>query len=159
MNADVKTSLITRLSDTHTATREILNEVDLERNVFSNWRIRDLIGHIATWDRILTNALEAYIDGSQFIVIHDWEKEEVDFNNRAVLEQSKLSEEKLLDEWEQAHKDFVSAIREMPMEKFSGDYVYPWADESGNIVSLVEIMIEHNAEHLEELAKAIEEKN
>lgn len=159
MNADVKISLLTRLSKTHTATRDILNEVDLEICVFSdtNWRIRDILGHIATWDRVLANALKAYIDGSQFVVILDWDKEEVEFNNRAVLEQSKLSPEGLIDEWEQAHIDFKDAISEMPLEKFSGDYVYPWADERGDIVTLVEIMIDHNTGHLEEIAKAIEE--
>ncbi len=159
MNVDVKTSLLTRLSETHTATREILNGVDLEICVFSdtNWRIRDILGHIATWDRVLANALKAYIDGSQFVVILDWDKEEVEFNNRAVLEQSKLSPEELIDEWEQAHKDFKDAISEMPLEKFCGDYVYPWADEGGDIVTLVEIMIDHNTGHLEEIAKAIEE--
>ena len=87
MNADVKTSLLTRLSETHTATREILNEVDLEICVFSdtNWRIRDILGHIATWDRVLANALKAYIDGSQCVVILDWDKEEVVKNIKKVL--------------------------------------------------------------------------
>jgi len=158
VNADVKTSLLTRLRETHTATREILNGVDLEISVFSdtNWRIRDILGHIATWDRVLANALKAYIDGSQFVVIHDWDKEEVEFNDRAVLEQSKLSEKGLIGEWEQAHKDFKDALSEMPLEKFSGDHVYPWADERGDIVTLVEIMIDHNTGHFEDIAKAIE---
>ena len=159
MNADVKASLLTRLSETHTATREILDGIDLEICVFSDtdWRIRDILGHIATWDRILANALKAYIEGSQFVVIHDWDKEEVEFNHRAVQEQRKFSTEGLTDEWEQAHKEFIDALSAMPLEKLSGDYVYPWADERGDIVALVEIMIDHNAGHLEDIAKAIEE--
>jgi hypothetical protein len=159
MNVDVKTSLLTRMSKTHSSTREILAEVDLEICVFpvTNWRIRDILGHIATWDRVLANALKAYKEDSQFVVIQEWDNEEVEFNNRAVLEQSKLSAEALVDEWEQAHKDFKDALSEMPLEKFFGDYVYPWADEQGDIVSLVEIMIDHNAGHLEDISRAIEE--
>ena len=159
MNNDVKTSLPTRLSDTHIATREILNEVDLDTCVFpdTKWRIRDIIGHIATWDRILAKALGAFMDGSQYIIIHDWDKEEVEFNNRAVIEQGKLSDEDLLDEWKLAHSDFMDAIRETPFEKLFGDYVYPWADERGDIFTLVEIMIDHNTGHQEEIVKAIEE--
>jgi hypothetical protein len=159
VNADVKTSLLTSLSDTHTATREILKDADLEICVFSdtNWRIRDIIGHIATWDRILAKSLKAYIKDSQYVVIHDWDKEEVEFNNRAVLEQSKLSEEDLILEWEHAHKDFIDALSVMPLEKLTGDYVYPWADERGDIVTLVEIMIDHNTGHLDDISKAIEE--
>jgi hypothetical protein len=91
------------------------------------------------------------------VVIHDWYKEEVEFNNRAVLEQSKLSEENLVLEWERAHKDFIDAISAMPLEKLTSDSVYPWADEHGDIVTLVEIMIDHNTGHLEDITKAIEE--
>jgi hypothetical protein len=159
VNTDVKTSLLTRLRETHRATREIVDGVDLEICVFSDadWRIRDVLGHIATWDGILAKALNAYIDDSQFVVIHDWDKEEVEFNDRAVLEQRKLSADALIDEWEQAHKGFRDALSAMPLEKLSGDYVYPWADEQGDIVALVEIMIDHNAGHFEDIAKAIEE--
>ena len=42
----------------------------------SNWRIRDILGHIATSDRTLANALKAYIDSSQSVVMDDWDKED-----------------------------------------------------------------------------------
>lgn len=159
MNADVKTSLLTRLIETYTATHEIINGVDLETCISSDtdWRIRDTLGHMATWDRVLANALKAYIDGGQFVVIQDWDKEEVEYNHRAVQEQSKLSTQDLLAEWEQAHKDFKDALNAIPLEKFSGDYVYPWADEHGDIPTLVEIMVDHNTEHLAEITKTIAE--
>ncbi len=159
MNAEVKTSLLTRMSKTHNSTREIIAGVDLEMIVFSDtkWRIRDILGHVATWDSVLANALKAYKEDSQFIVIQEWDKEEVQYNDRAVLEQSKLTAEELVDAWEQAHKDFKDALSELPLEKFSANYVYPWADEQGDIVTLVEIMIDHNSGHLEDLARTIGE--
>jgi hypothetical protein len=161
VNIDLKTSLLTRLRETHTNTRDILNRVDLEAKVSadSDWRIRDILGHIATWDGILAKALSAYLEGSQYVVIQDWDQEEVEFNRRAVQEQSKLPAAELIEQWQQAHKDFAAALAGTPPEKLSGEYVYPWADERGDIVTLVEVMIEHNSDHYQEIARAAGKNN
>ena len=115
MNANVKTNLISRLSETHVVAREILKGIDLEVKVFSekSWRIRDVLGHIATWDRILAKALRAYADGSQYIVIHDWDKEELEFNKRDI----RLIEKKL-DDLVFEYEDLRNEMKRRNLAKF-----------------------------------------
>ncbi|MBL7161682.1 MAG: DinB family protein [Anaerolineales bacterium] len=152
MSAEEKKRLIELLVETHLATRTTLDEVDLELVVYADtgWRIRDLVGHIATWDREVAKSLRTYQGGSEYL-ISDLDETEVDYNERAVVEQRKLSTQEIIDEWERAFDELRKAVQEMPIDRFPGDMLYPWGDERGTIATLVEYMIEHAVEHQEEI--------
>ena len=155
MTTKDKIRLIDLLTETHSATRAVLEGIDLEMGVYKDgdWRIRDVLGHVATWDRETAKSLRAYMKGSEYIIPN---LEEDDFNQKAVLEQRKLTTEDILTEWEQAHEDLKSAVEEIPLDKFPGDFRYPWGDERGSITQLVDYFIEHDAEHRDEIEKAVQ---
>ena len=44
-----------------------------------------------------------------------------------------------------------------PPDQFPGDLLYPWGDERGSIAELVEFIVEHDAEHRDEIVKAVQE--
>ena len=56
MTTEIKQRLIDLLTATHSATIKLLEGVDLETRIYteSGWRIRDILGHIAGWDRQAT---------------------------------------------------------------------------------------------------------
>ena len=155
MSAEEKKRLIDRLTEAHHALHRMLDEVDLEIPVYkdSGWRVRDIVGHVATWDREVATSLRAYQEGAEYI-IPDLDEEEVDYNKKAVQEQRKLSVEQLLGEFQQAHDEFRNAIQDIPEDRFPGDLLYPWGEERGDITTLVEYMIDHAVEHRDEIAKA-----
>jgi hypothetical protein len=155
MTTKDKIRLIDLLTETHSATRAVLEGIDLEMRVYKDgdWRIRDVLGHVATWDRETAKSLRAFKEGSEYI-IHDLIED--DFNQKSVLEQRKLTTEDIFTEWEQAHEDLKSAVKEIPLEKFPGDFRYPWGDERGSITQLVDYFIEHDAEHRDEIEKAVQ---
>ena len=158
MSVEEKIRLIDSMTEAHLALRKVLDETDLGMSVYkdSGWRVRDILGHVATWDREVAKSLRAYQAGSEYI-IPDLDDEEVDYNERAVQEQRKLSAEQILDEFETAYEEFRSAIQEIPVDRFPGDLLYPWGDERGDIATLAEYMIEHAVEHRDEIAKAVQE--
>ena len=158
MSVEEKIRLIDSMTEAHLALRKVLDETDLGMPVYkdSGWRVRDILGHVATWDREVAKSLRAYQAGSEYI-IPDLDDEEVDYNERAVQEQRKLSAEQILDEFETAYEEFRSAIQEIPVDRFPGDLLYPWGDERGDIATLAEYMIEHAVEHRDEIAKAVQE--
>jgi hypothetical protein len=158
MSAEEKKRLIEKLSEAHFALRQMLDEIDLEIPVYkdSGWRARDILGHVATWDREVAKSLRAYLGGSEYI-IPDLDEEEVEYNERAVKEQRKLSAEQILNEFEKAYGEFKEAIQEISVNQFPGDLLYPWGDERGDIATLVEYMIEHAVEHRDEITKAVQE--
>lgn len=154
MSVDVKAYLLEKLTEAHSATRAILEGVDLEMRVYTDtdWRIRDILGHITTWDREVTKSLRAFLAGTEY-VIPDLDEDE--FNQKSVLEQRALSTQQIQVEWEQARDDFEEAVRELPYDQFHGDMLYPWGDERGSIAQLIEYMIEHDDEHRDEIVRAI----
>jgi hypothetical protein len=154
MSVGDKKYLMEKLTEAQSATRAILKGVDLEMRVYTDtdWRIRDILGHIATWDREVTKSLRAFLAGTEY-AIPDLDEDE--FNQRSVLEQRQLSTQQIQVEWEQARDDFKEAIREIPSDRFPGDLLYPWGDERGSITQLVEYMIDHDDEHRDEIVKAI----
>ncbi|MFC1996280.1 DinB family protein [Chloroflexota bacterium] len=152
-----KNYLVDRLTETHSAIRTVLKGIDLELLVYSDtdWRVREILGHIATWDREATKSLQAFNRGTEYF-IPDINGEETDFNQQAVSEQRKLSTPQIVAKWDQAREDFKTAIREIPTDQFPGDLLYPWGNERGSIAQLVEYMIEHDEEHRDEILKAIQ---
>jgi hypothetical protein len=158
MSAKEKKHLLEKLTETHRATRVLLDSVDLEMPVYKDtgWRVRDIVGHLATWDQEVAKSLKTYQTGSEY-VIPDIDDDETDYNENAVLEQQKLSTQQILNEFEQAHDELRKAVEEMPTDRFPGDMLYPWGNERGNIAQLVEYMLEHAVEHQDEIKKAMQE--
>jgi uncharacterized damage-inducible protein DinB len=158
MSAKEKKHLLESLTEAHLSTRVVLDEVDLEMQVYQEegWRVRDIVGHIATWDREIAKSLRAYQAGSEYLT-PDLDEEEVEFNERAVLEQQKLSTQQILNEFETAYDEFKKALQEIPDDRFPGELLYPWGDERGDIATLVDYMVEHAIEHRDEIKKAMQE--
>jgi uncharacterized damage-inducible protein DinB len=142
------------LKESHSATHALVEGVDPEIRVYKeqDWRIRDILGHIATWDREVTKSLNAFRLGEEYF-IPDLEEDE--FNERAVLERKKLTYQQVLMEWEEAREDFIEAIQRIPLDQFQGNLLYPWGDERGSIQELVAYMVEHDEEHRDEMKEAI----
>jgi hypothetical protein len=156
MSVEEKKRLIDLLTESLSATRATVQRIDPEIRVYTDpdWRVKDILGHLATWDRQVVKSLRAYQTGSEYS-IPDMGEGEVDFNQQAVLEQRALTSEQVYVEMEQAREDFKQTVNEMPLEKFPGDLLYPWGGERGSIAQLVEYMVEHDAEHREEIRRAI----
>ena len=158
-----KSYLIDLLTETHSNLRELVAAVDPEMPVYADgdegasWRIRDILGHIATWDLEAARSLRAYRAGGVYLTPDFDEHEENDFNQRAIAEQRKLTTRELLAEWEREREEFKEAVQDIPDDQFHGDLLYPWGDERGTISYLVDYMVEHAVEHRDEIAKAIEE--
>ena len=156
MNDDKK-FLQEKITGSHSAILATLEGVDLEQRIHtgSDWRIRDILGHIATWDREVTKSLVAYLNGSEYS-IPNLDEDETDFNGLAVAEQRKLSTQDIVAEWQGAREDLKSVVGDIPAERFPGDLLYPWGDERGSIAGLVDFTFEHDEEHREEIIKAVQ---
>ena len=150
----VQKALMDNLREVRSATRALLEGVDPESMVYEDpdWRIRDILGHIAAWDREVTKSLQAFRAGEEYSID---DLEEDDFNQQSVLEQRKLTYPQVVAEWEQARADFIEAVQEIPPEQFPGDLLFPWGDERGSVQTLVEYMLEHEKEHRDDILAAI----
>ena len=157
MNIEHKENILTRLSDSHTELEQALEGLDLDLVIHpdTGWCIRDILGHIATWDRVLIHTIQTFLEGSEY-VIPGMVGDETDYNARRVVEQRKLSSSKILTEWNQAREDFITIVQQIPTDKFFDELAFPWGDERGSVSVMIEYMIEHNGEHQAEISQAVQ---
>jgi len=157
VSAKEKKRMLDNLTEAHLSLRETLDKADLEVHAYddASWRIRDIVGHIATWERVVAKALRTYLSGSEYVVPNP-ETYEDEYNENKVLEQQHLSPQQILAEFEFAQDEFKTAIEETPVDRFPGDLLYPWGDQRGDIATMVEEMIEHIYEHQDEIKKAVQ---
>jgi hypothetical protein len=155
MNRSEKQDLVNKLAASHATTQKIIEGIDLETRIYIDtaWRIRDILGHIATWDREAIKSLQAFLEDSEYFIPDLGD--ESDFNEQAVTEQRTLSNQELIADWNQAREEFKKVIDDIPADQFPGDVLYPWGDERGPIALLVDYMVEHDEEHRSEILKAI----
>ncbi len=61
MSIKQKQIIINRLGESHVKLEGILDALDLDMVIHpeTDWRIRDILGHIATWDRVLIRSIKS----------------------------------------------------------------------------------------------------
>jgi len=152
MTKEIKEKIILRLAETHDSLEKTIEGLDLDLVIHADtdWRIRDILGHIATWDRVLIRAIQSFLAGSEY-VIPGMVGDETDYNQEKVLEQRKLPTEEIYQEWNKARNDFINAVQSTPADKFSAELAYPWGDERGSLAVMIEYMVDHDGEHQEEI--------
>lgn len=155
MITEDKERLLNLLAGSHSDVHATVEGIDLELPVHSDtgWRIREIVGHLAIWDREVVKSIRAFQAGTEYSIP---DLDEDAFNREAASAQHKLTAQQVLAEWDNARDDFITAVEELSPDQLHGEFLYPWGDERGNIVLLVEYMVEHDAEHRDEIVKAIE---
>jgi len=148
-----KTHLIKKLTESHAATQGILENVDLELLVYPEpaWQVRDILWHIAVWDRQVAKSIQAFLAGGEYAIP---EFEEDQFNNAAFQDGRDLSPDELLTECDRARTEFQQAVERVPEDQLSTKFLYPWGDESGDVAQVVKDMLEHDEEHRSEITAA-----
>ena len=154
MIAEDKEHLLKLLTESHSGLHTTIDGIDPERRIYqdSDWRVRDIISHIDTWIRQVEKSLRAYHAGTEYAIPN---LEEDAFNEQSVQVQRALSAQQVYQGWEQACADVIDALQGIPLDLFPGDLLYPWGDERGTIAGLVEFLIDHDAEHRDEIVKVI----
>ncbi|MGB5845663.1 MAG: DinB family protein [Anaerolineales bacterium] len=153
MSSAQKTHLLDLLAESHSSTQEVLKKVGLDLQVYMDlvWRVRDILWHIAVWDRQTTNSILAFENGGQY-AIQDFD--EGVFNEAAFKEGREFTQDQVLEESNQARLEFQHAVQKFPLDQLDSQLLFPWGDEQGDVAKLVKYMIEHDNEHRAEIIAA-----
>ena len=153
MSSTQKTDLVDLLARSYSATQALLDKIELDFVVYENpvWQVRDILWHIAVWDRQVTKSIQAFLAGSEYAIP---EFEEDQFNNAAFQDGRDLSPDELLTECDRARTEFQQAVERVPDDHFRTEFLYPWGDESGDVTQVVKEMLEHDEEQRSEFIAA-----
>lgn len=142
------------LDNSQNELRAMIKGVNLEMSAQEDgsWQIRDVIAHLAVWDQEVVKSIIAFKEGKEYYIPHFNEDA---YNSKATLKMRGLNNQEVVDEWEQAREDFVTVVGELSVEQLTGEMLYPWGDERGDVTLLVKYMCEHDEEHGIEIQDAI----
>jgi hypothetical protein len=131
-----------------------LRDVD-ERAVVheeSGWRVQDLLGHLAAWEREALAAIQAFTENERYTLGDEYQLDL--YNEENYLKRKSYDAAQCRMDWGMVRRDLQFAIYEVPDDRFFDAIRFPWGAE-GTIAELVEDMVKHEEEHLGEIVAGI----
>jgi len=149
-NKSQLTELVAYIDSVRKKMEAVLEETDPSQEICPGWTIKDLIGHIAAWEIVIHKAIEAFSAGDPpyFLAEQDFDI----FNQSAVDFRRTWTLEKVIQEWREVRKALRGTIQDLDPGRLEEDLVLPWGSER-TLAELIEIIGEHESEHLEAVQK------
>ena len=136
--------LIARLDEARAILRQAIARFDPLEEIYPDWKVKELISHVAGWDDAVIESFRAHMDGNPPGT--PAAKGIDNYNSQTVLERRSLSLEHILGEWEATRQVLRKIILEMPSDRFDAPLVLPWGP-TGTVAEVCEVFIEHELEH------------
>jgi hypothetical protein len=143
-----KDRLMALLASSRHKTLAALRDYDDFAMIYSDsqWRLKDILSHIAVWEREALAALQAFHEkDSAYQVEPDLDIEE--YNQRTVSERKPFYPAQVRMDWAMVRRELQFAVSQISAERMSEPFAIPWHEE-GTVSQLIEKLVEHEAEHL-----------
>jgi hypothetical protein len=144
------TVLLAEIDQVRTGMGKVVQEIDTKLMIYPGWTIKEMIAHITAWEVVIQKAFQAYIAGDPpyFLREQDFDI----FNEEAVDFRSSWSLEQVLQEWRDVRKNLINTIHKLKETDLLVEMVLPWGSER-TVAELIEIIGEHEGDHMEETIK------
>ncbi len=148
MSIPDRNTLINRLSETRLIIENILPEIDVHKEIYPGWNIKDLLAHMSGWDEVVVDALRAYLDDRQTPAapIHSLDQ----FNDSSVSSRKDMDFEQVISEWRLTRQQLCKVIEQLPESKLSSPVAVPWGGKP-TVTDLVDIFYEHEESHTQDI--------
>ena len=144
--------LIHRLEEARSQIEALLPQAKqhLDKEIYPQWRLKEFLAHMSGWDNAVIASLRAHAGGQEPGT--PAERGINAYNAQTVSTREALDYEHIHREWTQTREILKQALYELSDDKYLQPLVFPWG-ESGSIAYLIEIFIDHEEHHAEELRR------
>jgi hypothetical protein len=151
--ADSKTKLLQKLQRSREAMRQIIERIDPHREIYPQWRIHEMLAHLAGWDEAATTCLTRHLKGSpaQPIATQGIDS----YNMHSIRSRAALNRSQIIQEWEFEREKLKGAIRGLSSAQLQDVTVYPWGGR-GTLLNLIKGIIAHENEHAREIEQMLD---
>lgn len=148
-------AIIDQTSESQATMLRIVERIDPEQKVYPEWKIKQVLAHLAGWDEATTASLRSFLrGGTPDLVAHQG----VDvYNANSVSTRDELPMEHIIREYKLERQKLHDALRELKEEQLDTVIIYPWGYE-GSIERLIRNMAIHEANHAEEIEDVLDGK-
>jgi len=141
--------ILTRLAESRRALHQAiqgLSEEEMTRvQVEGVWTIKDVLGHIASWEETCMEPLRCYADGGPFEVeaIEDY----TTWNDEQSARKQDVPLDVILDELAAIRQALVAAASRLSAEQWEQQVPFSWGGE-GTIAEMLDVFYRHELEHV-----------
>jgi hypothetical protein len=129
---------------------EVVEKTDPGLEIFPGWTTREVIINITSWEIVIDKAITAYLAGDPPYFLHEQDFDI--FNQESIEVRSSRSREDVVKEWKEVRKALNKTILKLKETDLPIELVLPWGSERP-IYELLEIIGEHESEHMEDVIK------
>src|SRR5215207_8005522 len=113
------------------------------------WSVKDVLAHIAYWERYAVDTLHAIARGETPNLVAD---DETERNNASVVAQYyQRSLSAVISDWQQAREDLLDAIENLEDADLNDPDRFPWSDGRSLLDRLAGNSFGHEQEHIEQI--------
>ena len=142
---DMLAKLAESRRDLHRATQGLSEEEMTLVQVEGVWTIKDVLGHIASWEEICLEPLRPYADGNPFQVgdVKDY----LLSNEGLAARKQDTPLGAILDELDAIRQELAATASKLSVEQWEQSVIFPWGDE-GPVAEMLDELYQHELEHV-----------
>ena len=140
--------LLERMDETRSKIETLLPKVDVRKEIYPGWTIKELLGHMTGWDDATIDSLRAHISGGTPSVPAIRSLDE--YNSTTVSSRKDLDYDQIVKEWRLTRQVLRNIIQQMPEEKFFWPIIVPWG-EKATVTYLVDMFRDHEEKHTHDI--------
>jgi uncharacterized damage-inducible protein DinB len=129
----------------HQAIEGLSDEEMTQIQVEGVWTIKDVLGHIASWEETCLEPLRRYADGGPFEVkvIEDY----LAWNDEQATRKQDVPLDAILDELATVRQELIEAASKLSAEQWKQIVPFSWGGE-GTIAEVLEVLYRHELGHV-----------
>ena len=152
---DMLTKLAESRRDLHQAIQDLSEDEMTQVQVEGVWTIKDVLGHIASWEEICLEPLRPYADGKPFQVADV--KDYLLSNKGLVAGKRDTPLDAIVDELDAIRQELAAVVAKLSVEQWERAVIFPWGDE-GPVAELLDELLQHELEHVHAIQQWREDK-
>jgi uncharacterized damage-inducible protein DinB len=127
------------------ATQGLSEEEMTQVQVEGVWTIKDILGHIASWEEICLKPLRPYAGGAPFQV--EATEDYSSLNKVLVARKQDTPLAVIHDELDAIRKELMATASKLSAEQWEQSVLFPWGDE-GPVAEMLDELYQHELEHV-----------
>ncbi|RPI34115.1 MAG: DinB family protein [Chloroflexota bacterium] len=149
-----KERLIADLDSVRAHLNDVVKQMSKDTQIYPDWKLKQFLDHVAGWDDAVLAAIQSHSIGDVPAVTAPYG---IDYYNaQTVTTRESLSFEHSQREYQATRELLKQAIRLMPDDRFAEPFVSPWG-EVGTVAQVVEVFVDHERTHAQEIEKVLED--
>lgn len=143
-----KKEIVNALETSHKAMVELLNNMDVAKEIYPDWTVKEVLAHLAGWDEAATASLSSFIQGGKpgIVAVNGADT----YNADSIAKRKTLSLDATFEDWEHERDHLLATLVALPENQVNDTVTFPWGGE-GTVGTMLLRIADHETRHTNEI--------